>query len=75
MPDQPTGPLDNVRVIDLTDDRAIYAGKLLGDLGADIVRVEPAGGDPLRTRGPFHTNKASLWHAFFASSQDIHSIR
>ena len=69
MPDQPTGPLDNVRVIDLTDDRAIYAGKLLGDLGADVVRVEPAGGDPLRTRGPFHTNKASLWHAFFASSR------
>ncbi len=69
MPDQSTGPLANVRIIDLTDDRAIYAGKLLGDLGADVVRVEPSGGDPLRTRGPFHANGASLWHAFFASSR------
>ena len=69
MPDQPTGPLANVRVIDLTDDRAIYAGKLLGDLRADVVRVEPSGGDLLRKRGPFHANDASLWHAFFASSR------
>ncbi len=69
MPDQSSGPLANVRVIDFTDDRAIYAAKLLADLGADVVRVEPSGGDPLRNRGPFHTNGASLWHAFFASSR------
>ena len=69
MPDSPPGPLANVRVIDLTDDRAIYAGKLLADLGAEVVRVEPVGGDPLRQRAPFHENGASLWHAYFASSR------
>ena len=69
MPDTQPGPLANVRVIDLTDDRAIYAGKLLADLGAEVVRVEPEGGDPLRQRAPFHENGASLWHAFFASSR------
>ncbi|MXX49395.1 MAG: CoA transferase [Chloroflexi bacterium] len=71
MPDSRPGPLANVRVIDLTDDRAIYAGKLIADLGAQVIRVEPAGGDPLRQRAPFHDNGASLWHAFFASSRDF----
>ncbi|MCY3558714.1 MAG: CoA transferase [Chloroflexi bacterium] len=69
MPDTRPGPLANVRVVDLTDDRAIYAGKLLGDLGAEVIRVEPDGGDPLRERAPLHVNGASLWHAFFASSR------
>ena len=70
MPNSPQpGPLANVRVIDLTDDRAIYAGKLLGDLGAEVIRVESANGDPLRHRGPFHDNGSSFWHAYFASSR------
>ncbi|MXY87198.1 MAG: CoA transferase [Chloroflexi bacterium] len=69
MPDSRPGPLANVRIIDLTDDRAIYAGKLLADLGAQVTRVEPSGGDPLRQRAPFHDNGASLWHAFFTSSR------
>ena len=66
------GALDGVRVLDLSDERAIYGVKLLADLGADVVRPEPEGGDPLRRRGPFHGGdgeQASLWHAFFASSR------
>ena len=65
------GALDGVRVLDLTDERAIYGVKLLADLGADVVRPEPEDGDPLRWRGPFHGDdeRASLWHAFFASSR------
>ncbi|MCY3734198.1 MAG: CoA transferase, partial [Chloroflexi bacterium] len=69
MPETRPGPLANVRVIDLSDDRAIYAGKLLADLGAQVTRIEPAGGDPLRQRAPLHENGASLWHAYFASSR------
>src|SRR5580704_11648013 len=30
-----------------------YAAKLLGDLGADVVKVEPPTGDPARQIGPF----------------------
>ena len=69
-PDTPdtSAALEAVRVLDLADDRAIYAGKLLGDLGAQVLRLEPSGGDPLRGRGPTH-NGQSLWHAFFASSR------
>lgn len=37
-----TGPLSGVRVLDLTDALAAYGGRLLADLGADVLRVEPA---------------------------------
>ena len=62
------GPLRGVRVLDLTDERAIYGAKLLADLGAEVVRPEPSGGDPLRGRGP-RAGAASLWHAFFATNR------
>ena len=68
----PRGALDNLRVLDLTDERAIYGAKMLADLGAEVIRPEPPDGDPLRRRGPHlegSTPGASLWHAFFASSR------
>ena len=69
----PSGALAGVRVLDLADERAIYGAKLLADLGADVVRPEPPGGDALRARGPFVADKAgwgrSLWYAYFASSR------
>lgn len=68
--DPATGPLHGVRVLDLSDDRAIYGGKLLADFGAETIRLEPPDGDPLRAKGPHHSQTgASLWHAFFASSR------
>jgi crotonobetainyl-CoA:carnitine CoA-transferase CaiB-like acyl-CoA transferase len=45
--------LEGLRVLDLTDERGLLAGKILGDLGADVIVVEPPGGSPLRRRGPF----------------------
>ena len=47
------GPLAHLRVVDLTDLRGALAARVLGDLGADVLKVEPAGGDPGRMRGPF----------------------
>lgn len=40
------------RVLDLTDVRGQVAGMMLGDLGADVVRVEPADGSAARQVGP-----------------------
>jgi len=42
-------PLADLRVVEISDRIAgAYCGKLLVDAGADVVKVEPAGGDPLR---------------------------
>jgi crotonobetainyl-CoA:carnitine CoA-transferase CaiB-like acyl-CoA transferase len=44
------GLLDGVRVLDLGIWRpAPYAAQLLADLGADVVKIEPPGGDPMRS--------------------------
>src|SRR6266851_5342824 len=45
--------LQGFRVLDLTDEPGFLAGRLLGDLGADVIKVEPPGGHPIRRRGPF----------------------
>jgi crotonobetainyl-CoA:carnitine CoA-transferase CaiB-like acyl-CoA transferase len=47
------GALDGLRVLDLTGRMGGYCGKLLANLGADVVLVEPPGGDPMRREGPF----------------------
>ena len=47
-------PLVGVRVLELAVGIAgPYGGKLLSDLGADVVKAEPPDGDPTRQRGPF----------------------
>lgn len=47
-------PLDGVRVIDMADGRGEMCGRLLSDLGADVIRVEPPGGAASRTQAPLH---------------------
>src|SRR5215468_6903240 len=47
------GPLAHLRVVDMTDVRGALAARVLADLGADVVKVEPPGGDPGRRRAPF----------------------
>lgn len=44
-------PLDGMRVLDLADGRLQGVGRLLADLGADVIRVEPPGGSPDRHGG------------------------
>ena len=51
--------LDGLRVVDLAGEPAAMAGRILADLGADVVKVEPRGGDPLRRVGPFERGDAS----------------
>lgn len=48
------GPLDSIRVVDLTQMLSgPYCTMLLADLGADVVKVEPLGGELTRLQGPF----------------------
>jgi len=52
------GNLHGFRVLDLADEPGLLAGRLLGDLGADVIQVEPPAGHPLRRRGPFWNGEA-----------------
>ncbi|MEO8602059.1 MAG: CoA transferase [bacterium] len=45
--------LAGLRVLDLTDESGHLAGRILADLGAEVLKVEPPGGDATRQRGPF----------------------
>ena len=64
------------RVLDLTDERGLLAGKILADLGADVLQVEPPGGSPARNIGPFHGDdpqpeKSLFWWAYAANKRSI----
>jgi len=51
------GLLSGYRVLDLTDEKGLLCGKVLGDLGADVIKVERPGGDPARNAGPFYKDR------------------
>ena len=56
------------RVLDLTNELGELAGRILADLGADVLKIEPPGGDPARWRPPFyadapHPERSLAWWA------------
>ena len=55
MTQEPTsqGPLSGLRVLELADEKGQFCGKLMGDLGADVIKIEPPGGESTRSVGPF----------------------
>ncbi len=66
--DRSTGFLAGVTVVELADEAGEYVGKLLAGLGADVIKVEPLGGEVTRSYGPFKDDvvdgESSLhfWH-------------
>jgi benzylsuccinate CoA-transferase BbsE subunit len=64
------------RVLDLTDERGFFCGRLLGDLGADVIKIEKPGGDKSRRIGPFYHDvpdpqQSLYWFAFNANKRGI----
>lgn len=61
----PNGPLQGYRVLDFADEKGQLCARLLGELGADVIKVEPRDGDPTRGNGPFFRGESgpesSLW--------------
>jgi crotonobetainyl-CoA:carnitine CoA-transferase CaiB-like acyl-CoA transferase len=62
MPPDFDRPLTGFRVIDHSDECGEMCGRLLADLGAEVIRVEPPGGAASRSFPPFH-NGTSLYFA------------
>jgi crotonobetainyl-CoA:carnitine CoA-transferase CaiB-like acyl-CoA transferase len=48
-----SGPLTGLRILELADEKGQFCGKLFADLGADVVKIEPPGGELNRNVGPF----------------------
>ena len=64
------------RILDLTDEKGLLCGKLLGDLGADVIKIESPGGDEARRIGPFYQDdpdpeKSLFWFAMNTSKRGI----
>ena len=47
------GPLTGLRILELSDEKGQFCGKLFGDLGADVIKIEPPDGERNRHVGPF----------------------
>ena len=62
------GPLAGLSVLELTGEHAQFCGKLMAELGADGIKVEPPGGQETRNVGPYlndeyHTESSLyFWH-------------
>ena len=57
--EHPAGPLAGYRVLDLADEKGQLCARILGELGADVIKVEPPrDGDPTRQNGPFFRSEA-----------------
>ncbi len=70
------GMLSPYRVLDLTDEKGIICGRVMGDLGADVIKIEKPGGDSARSIGPFYHDepdpeKSLFWFAFSANKRGI----
>ena len=64
------------RVLDLTDERGLLAGKIFADLGADVIKIERPGGDPARSVGPFYKDvpdpqRSLFWFAYNTGKRSI----
>ncbi|MFH1382235.1 MAG: CaiB/BaiF CoA-transferase family protein [Chloroflexota bacterium] len=68
--------LEGYRCLDLCDEKGCFAGKLLGDMGADVIKVEKPGGNSSRRLGPFsrkkgHSKSSLYWLAYNLSKRGI----
>jgi benzylsuccinate CoA-transferase BbsE subunit len=73
---QTEGALTGYRVLDLAEGGCLICGKILGDLGADVLKIEKPGGAPTRSIGPFYKDipdpeKSIFWFAYNTNKRSI----
>ncbi len=65
MNDKSDNPLTGIRVLDLTEERGLYTGKLLADFGADVIKIEEPDGSKARRIGPFKDDNPGLENSLY----------
>ncbi len=70
------GALSDLTVLDLCDERGHFVGKILGGMGARVIKIEPPRGDAARSVGPFRNdvrdpNQSLYFWAFNTSKEGI----
>jgi crotonobetainyl-CoA:carnitine CoA-transferase CaiB-like acyl-CoA transferase len=70
------GMLSPYRVLDLTDERGLLCGKILADLGADVLQIEPPAGNTARRVAPFYRDDPNpegslFWWAYAANKRSV----
>src|SRR3990172_6025417 len=71
----PRDMLNGCRVLDVTDEKGFLSGKILADLGAEVIKIEKPGGDPGRI-GPYwgdepDPEKSLYWFAYNTNKKGI----
>ena len=69
-----TTPLDGIRVVEMTSVvLGPYACQMLGDLGADVIKIEPPAGDTNRNLGP-HRNHRDMCSMYLGCNRNKRSV-
>jgi crotonobetainyl-CoA:carnitine CoA-transferase CaiB-like acyl-CoA transferase len=68
--------LNHLRALDLTDDKGFLCGKILADLGVNVIKIERPGGDPSRNIGGYwggkpDPEKSLYWFAYNSNKKGI----
>jgi crotonobetainyl-CoA:carnitine CoA-transferase CaiB-like acyl-CoA transferase len=68
--------LSPYRVLDLTDERGLLCGRMLADLGADVIQIEPPAGNSARRLAPFlgdqpGSDRSLFWWSYAANKRSI----
>ena len=67
-------PLDGIKVVEMTSVvLGPYACQMLGDLGAEVIKIEPPGGDTNRNLGPYRTN-SDMGSLFMTCNRNKRSV-
>ncbi|MGQ4810153.1 Succinyl-CoA:(R)-benzylsuccinate CoA-transferase subunit BbsE [Candidatus Entotheonellaceae bacterium PAL068K] len=75
-PSQDASMLSPYRVLDMTHEWCLMSSKILADLGADVLQIEPPGGHPARRLGPFyhdevHPERSLFWWSYTVNKRSI----
>ena len=69
-----SAPLEGIRVVEMTSVvLGPYACQMLGDLGADVIKIEPPGGDTNRNLGP-HRNNSDMGSMYLGCNRNKRSV-